>query len=140
MSKVIINDVELHLDTMDADVFERYETCSRELQRQIAQKDYEGMSAAEGMRFQCRVVENFFDEVFGPGTAKAVFGEHNNHLGNHLDAFAKTTDLARAVNNGLNAIAAQYSPQRLEARNQPHKPKKGKKPRYNNRPQPYYRQ
>ena len=138
MSKVIINDVELHLDTMDADVFERYETRVKELHHQISQKDYSRISTAEGMRFQCRVVEKFFDDVFGTGTANAVFGEGNNHLGDHLDAFAKTTELARNVNDGLNAIAAQYSPQRIQDRAQ--RPKKGKKQRYNNRPQPYYQQ
>ena len=139
MSKVVINDVELHLDTMDADVFERYEKCCLELHKQIDQKDYSSMSTADGMRFQCRAVENFFDEVFGAGTAKALFGEGNNHLGNHLDAFAKSTEFARDVNNGLNTIAARYSPQRIQDRTY-QRSKKGKKQRYNNRPQPYYRQ
>lgn len=138
MSKIIVNDVELELDMMDADVFERYEQCSNELQKKIEQTDYDSMSTADGMRFQCRAVERFFDSVFGAGTAKVVFGEKNNHLGQHVDAFAKTTELAKDVNSGLNSIADRYSPQRIQARNQ--RPKKGKKPRYNNRPQPYYRQ
>lgn len=139
MSKVVINGVELELDMLDADVVERYEKSFNALQDQIQLSNYEGLSQAEGMRRMCRSVEEYFDSLFGAGTAEKVFGKANNHLGAHLAAFSQTNEFAESVTPEMEAITNRYSPQRLQARNK-QRPKKGKKQRYNNRPQPYYRQ
>ena len=54
----------------------------------------EGKRQSELIRAQCTAVFNFFDEVFGDGTAKKVFGKSVN-LTTCLNAYE---DIIKAVN------------------------------------------
>lgn len=82
-----INGIELELDIFDADVMAAYE---QELATVAAQGEalqkQAGLSAAASIRAQCRLIADFFDHLFGEGTAQRLFGE-KQHLLHSLDAF-----------------------------------------------------
>ena len=87
-TKINVNGVEFELNLLDADVVEKYEHLNKEITRKIQDtKAYEGKTTAEGMRYQCRCVEEYFDKLFGNGTSAKIFPK-NNDLGIRMDAMA----------------------------------------------------
>lgn len=116
VSKVTINGIELELNLLDADVIEKYEKLNDEIVKKIQDpKAYEGKSTAESMRYQCRCVEQFFNDLFGEGTSERVFPK-NNDLGNRLEAFGETAKLAKSAGTELNTIIDKYAPGRVQNR------------------------
>ena len=72
-----INDVELELDLMDADMAEKYEKAYRKMQRDVANIP-KNLSLADSIRKQCQLIFTFFDEVFREGTSKKILGNKTN--------------------------------------------------------------
>lgn len=134
MSSITINGVELELDLMDADVMEKYETLNKEIVEKVKEPtQYQGLSNAEGMRLQCRHVDNFFDKLFGDGTAQKIFGGGNN-LGVRLDAFAQVSQMSGDIDKRVNELTSKYGISRIDRRNGPQDfQRKRKKQGYNNR-------
>lgn len=116
MGAVNINGINLELDLLDADVMEKYEQLNKELVDQVQKQDYTNMSTAEGMRYQCRTVDGFFDNLFGAGTAAKIFKGKENNLGIHMEAYARVCDLSNKANGEIYAIADKYTPNRAQRR------------------------
>lgn len=71
MSKIVVNNVELTLNLLDADEMEKYETEMQAVSTTIKDNaQYAGLSVPQAMRKQCRIIEAFFDKLFGAGTAE----------------------------------------------------------------------
>jgi hypothetical protein len=72
--------VELELDVFDVDVYEKYEKEAKEVDRRVnhSPEAEKYKTNADKLRFQCSVVKDFFDAVFGPGTAEKLFHGRNN--------------------------------------------------------------
>ena len=72
--------VELELDIFDVDEYERYEKEVREVDRKVNRSPEADKykTNAEKLRYQCTVVKEFFDAVFGEGTAEKLFHGKNN--------------------------------------------------------------
>lgn len=108
--------VELDFDFCDADQAEDYE---REVRRVVDKvqdkKQYEGKSNADGIRIQCGIIDDFFDAVFGAGTADRLFHGKAN-LREHMEAFGAVSEAARESNTELLALAAKYAPNRAARR------------------------
>lgn len=118
MSKLNVNGVELELDLLDADVMEKYEHLNEEIIKKIQEPtQYEGKSTADGMRMQCRYVDEFFDELFGEGTAETVFHGGNN-LGIRMDAFGIVANASDGMKKEVNDIKSKYGPSRAGNRAQ----------------------
>lgn len=118
MSKVNINGIELELDLMDADVMEKYEELNTDIMERIADNsNYEGKSTAEAMRFQCRCVDEFFDRLFGDGTAEKLFGGRN-HLGERMDAFGQVSKIGEGLHDEMSKITQKYGVGRIQNREQ----------------------
>lgn len=77
---ITIMGVELELDVFDVDVYEKYEKEVREVDRKVnhSPQAEKFKTPAEKLRYQCTVVKEFFDAVFGPGTADKLFHGKNN--------------------------------------------------------------
>ena len=116
VSKVNINGVELELNLLDADVIEKFEGALADVQRKIQDpKAYEGKTTAEGMRYQCRCVEEYFDTLFGNGTSEKVFPK-NNDLGIRMDAFGQVTALSGTIKPQINTIQKEHRIVRVDVR------------------------
>ena len=110
-----INDVELELDLMDADMAEKYEKAYRKMQRDVVNIP-KNLSLAESIRKQCKLIFNFFDEVFGQGTSKKIFGNRTN-LRECIKAVETLIDYVNKDAEEANNIINKYSPNRVERRN-----------------------
>nr|DAZ25505.1 MAG TPA: tail assembly chaperone protein [Caudoviricetes sp.] len=127
---MIINNVNLHdIDVADALEMERYEKANDTVVEKMKQLDTHGKRRSELIRAQCTAVFEFFDEIFGDGTAKKVFGDSVN-LTTCINAYS---DVITAVNKLDKNLSEQY---KTKLGNRQQRRDKNKKKHYNNRPKP----
>lgn len=108
--------VELEYDFFDADQLEAYECESKKVADDIKEPtQYEGRSAADSLRIQCRIVDDFFDSLFGPGTAQKIFKGKAN-IRDHMEAFGIMAQSAMDARTELDRIGDKYAPNRAERR------------------------
>lgn len=118
MSKIVINNVTLELDLLDADAMETYQKSLNDTMAalQEAQSNIQGenqnLQVASVMRLQCQLTEKFVAQIFGEDTAKRCF-PRSNHLGDHLEAFTKICDQANQAVQQAKSITNKYSGERL---------------------------
>ena len=75
-----INNVEIEdLDLMDADVAEKFEKATNDLQEKEKLQDFTSKGLAEIIRIQCTLIFDFFNDVWGKGTDKKIFGNKTNY-------------------------------------------------------------
>lgn len=72
-----INGVELEFDAFDLDQNETIEKHLTPIEN-IKEEDFKGMSNAQVIRTFCQKVFAFFNQVFGEGTDKKLFGNKTN--------------------------------------------------------------
>lgn len=100
-----IKNVELDFSFLNADDMERLENASKRVFDETEKvKDVE-MSYAKTLRFECNLIDTFFDEVFGEGTSEKVFGGKNN-LDEKFEAFE---DVMKEKAKQDNKLANMYS-------------------------------
>lgn len=108
--------VELEYDFFDADQLEAYERENKKVADDIKEPtQYEGKSTAGSLRIQCRVVDNFFDTLFGAGTAQKIFKGKAN-IRDHMEAFGIMAQGAMNARVELDEIEDKYTPNRAERR------------------------
>ena len=74
-----INNVELELDLYDADVMDKYTEALNKLNEKEKNKKTKGLSNGDIIRQECRFVFDFFNDLFGEGTDKKIFGNKTNY-------------------------------------------------------------
>ena len=74
-----INGVTLNLNVADADKYERYEKAVNSAVEKIRQIT-DDMSGSQMIRVQCHAVFDCFNELFGEGTDRKLFGEKTDLL------------------------------------------------------------
>ncbi len=108
--------VELEYDFFDADQLEVYERESQKVAEEIKKPtQYEEKSTADALRIQCRILNNFFDTVFGPGTAQKIFKGKDN-IRDHMEAFGIMAQGSANARVELAEIEDKYTPNRAERR------------------------
>ena len=76
---MIINGVELEIDFTDAEIVEKIELGSKEVYDKAEElRKQTGLSPAEGIRQECKILKDFLDYVLGDGTSRKLFGEKNS--------------------------------------------------------------
>lgn len=133
MAELKINDVVLEMDILDADVMAKYEDLNQTLLNKIQDPlAYEGKKTSEGMLYQCRCIDKFFDKMFGEGTSRILFSGNNN-LGERMAAYGQVVSNANdAAKTQISEITSKYGAQRIQKRQQYTNRKKynGSKRRY----------
>ncbi|MGN0502452.1 MAG: DUF6673 family protein [Ruminococcus sp.] len=131
---MIINNVELpDIDTADADVMEHYEKAIEEFKSKIQKVDTKNLKPSQVIREECHIVFELFNELFGGGTDRKLFGDKCN-LNMCFNAFDQLISSVKEndKSNAEKILALAPQPNRQQRRNQ----NKGKKKKhYNNRPQ-----
>ena len=75
-----INNVEIEdLDLMDADIAEKFENAVNNLQEKEKKNSVDGKTLSQIIRNQCTLIFDFFNDVWGEGTDKKVFGNKTNY-------------------------------------------------------------
>lgn len=126
MSMLKICGQELELDLFDADTMEVYEkSMDKVVKRAEETKKHTELSNADGIREMCGIVKDFFDEVFGGGTAEKLFKGKNN-LAICMDAFGIVSSEANNMKGQATALTNKYNMNRAQRRQDGKKNKHGK--------------
>lgn len=111
---MIINGVELDdIDIFDAETAEKCEVAFEKVVEEA--KKTEGLKNSVAIRRQCMVVFNCFNEIFGEGTDKKLFGDKVNLLV-CLKAFEELMEYTKERTNELEKYISKYSPNRSSRR------------------------
>ena len=111
-----IRNIEVEFDFLDADDVERFE---REAKRVLDKCDEEAKkqySASESIKSQCKIVEEFFNNVFGQGISEKIFVKRNN-LKEHLEVYEEIIKESQSRNNEMRNKFVKYQPNREQRRN-----------------------
>ena len=118
-----IRDIEVDFDFLDADDVERFEKEAEKLLNKCdeeAKKDY---TASESIKAQCRIVEEFFDNVFGKGISDKIFVKKNN-LKEHLEIYEEIIKERNVCKNNIENKFGRYQPNREQRRYDKYKGKR----------------
>ena len=79
------------------------------------------MTASQTIKEECKIINNFFDKVFGDGISEKIFKGKNNLL-EHIKAFEDIINEKIKVQKDLQGTFDRYQPNREQRRyNQYHK-------------------
>ena len=111
---MIVNGVKLEdLDIFDLEVSEKVD---KELKKvDEAAKTLEGLVMPDIIRTQCNAIFDLFNNLFGEGTDKKIFGEKVN-LVTCLKALDDFVSEMRKRNKEIESISNKYSPNRVARR------------------------
>lgn len=113
--ELIINNVKLEGDLMDADFMEKFETAMVKMRDSALEAKRQSFpTAAANYRAQCEVVNTCFDEIFGAGTAVKLFGGKMNVM-DHLKAIEKVSEWAAGERKALNDLTNRYTQRQQNA-------------------------
>ena len=108
--------VELEFDFFDADQLEAYERENQKVAERINEpKQYEGKSTSDSLRIQCSIIDDFFDALFGAGTAQKLFKGKAN-IRDHMEAFGIMANSAANASAEFYKVRDKYTPNRAERR------------------------
>lgn len=110
-----IRGVEVDFDFLDADNVEKFENEAEKVKKQADEYKKQEMKLSEAIKIECGIIKNFFDKVFGEGTALRVFGEKNN-LNDCIEAFSEIIEYKVKQQKDLENAFARYTPNRAQRR------------------------
>ncbi len=107
-------DMELDFDLFDAETAEAYEEAVKQVQQVSANRPKDEMLSAT-IRRQCGQIFDFFDDLFGEGFHRQLFGERTN-LTECVDVFAEFAGEVDAQKGQLEDKISKYAPNRATRR------------------------
>ncbi len=117
-----LGNIEVDFSFTDADCLERLENATKKVKEKANQEEKEELSLSEAIRKECKILDDFFDEIFGEGTAKKIFKgkkdlqEHMKLFTDIMNAKIETTKSAQNLYDTLEN-KAKYMPNREMRRN-----------------------
>lgn len=110
-----INGVELEdIDIYDVEVAEKYEKALETVKNISEEVDKMGLS--DGIRYQCSLIFDFFNTMFGEGTDRKIFGNRVNLI-TCLKAFEEVIEQINEQKKEIDKLSNKYSPNRAARRN-----------------------
>lgn len=111
---MIINDVELRdLDLLDLEDAELYEKAIYKMDD--AEKKIKVDSLTDFIKTRCNLVFDFFNDIFGEGTDKKIFGNRTNYR-ECEKAFKDILDYITEQQKEIDSLKSKYSPNRAQRR------------------------
>ena len=110
-----INGIELEINFLDADFVEKLENAFKKVNEKAenSKKEQKELTYSQQIKAECKIINEFFDEVFGEGTSELIF-KGKNDLKLCLSAFQDLADAKVRMQNEMNSLFAKYSPDRLK--------------------------
>lgn len=110
-----IKNIEVEFDFLDADDIERFEKQADILMERCDEEAKKNYSASETIRVQCKIIEEFMDNVFGEGISEKIFIKKNN-LKEHLEVYEDIIKEKQFEDNEIKNKFGRYQPNREERR------------------------
>lgn len=110
-----IKNIEVDFNFLDADDIERFEREAEKVRQECQIKNKKEMSLSQVIREECRIINNFFDNVFGEGLSEKLF-ENKNNLEDHIKAFEDIVKQKIEQQKGLESTFERYQPNREQRR------------------------
>lgn len=116
-----LKDVEVDFSFADADCLERLEKGAKNVKSKAEKGVKEQLSLSNSIRKECKILNEFFDEVFGEGISEKLF-KGKNDLQEHMEIFADIMntkiETTKATQNLYDNIEykAKYMPNRKTRR------------------------
>lgn len=117
-----LKDIEVDFSFTDADDLERLENSAKKVKEKSAEYEKKELSVSEAIREECKIINDFFDEVFGNKISEKLFNGKND-LKEHMDLFTdiinEKVKQTNAFQNMYNNIEynSKYMPNREQRRN-----------------------
>lgn len=109
-----INGVEFDIDFTDADTLDLIDNESKKVYEKAEKlRIEENLSPAEGIRQECKIVKDFFDNVFGEGTSEEIF-KGKDSLTQCLNAYEDLMNAYQEQYKSYYDRINKYSPDRLQ--------------------------
>lgn len=97
---MLFKDIELDFDIFDAETADAYEAAVKKARAAAVKKP--GETLGDAIRRQCNAVFDFFDDLFGDGFHKDLFGEKTNLM----ECIGTFRDFVKAVDAQKGALDA----------------------------------
>ena len=110
-----IRDIEVDFDFYDADDVEKFENEAQKVLDRCDEEAQKNYSASESIKIQCKIVEDFFNAVFGEGISDKIFKKKNN-LKEHLIIYEEVIKERRLEDNEMRNVFGRYQPNREQRR------------------------
>lgn len=110
-----IRNIEVDFDFFDADDMEKLEKEAKIVQDKCRKKEKEEISVSEAIREECKIIDNFFDNVFGEGISLKIFNGKSN-LAEHIKAFEDIVKEKIEKQKDLQNTFNRYQPNREQRR------------------------
>ena len=82
-----LGNIEVEFSFTNAQDIERFEKGAKKVAQMASSYQKRELSLSETITKECEVIEDFFDEVFGSGISKKIFGEKKD-LKEHMELFS----------------------------------------------------
>jgi len=103
---MLFKDMELDFDIFDAETADAYEAAVKKTKAAAVKKP--GETLGDAIRRQCNAVFNFFDDLFGDGFHKDLFGEKTN-LMECIGTFREFVKAVDAQKGALDALMQEVT-------------------------------
>lgn len=110
-----IRNIEVDFDFLDADDIERFENEAKRLLNKCDEEVKKDYSSSETIKVQCRIIEEFIDNVFGEGLSEKIFIKRNN-LKEHLEIYEEIIKEKQQENSEMQNKFGKYQPNREQRR------------------------
>ncbi len=116
-----IRNIEVDFNFLDADDIEKFENEAKKVKEGCNSKAKIAMTMSESIREECKIIDNFFNNVFGEGISEKIFSGKMN-LEEHIKAFEDVVKEKIEQQRRLQNTFDRYRPNREQRRhNQYHK-------------------
>lgn len=106
-----IRDIEFDFDFLDANDMERFENEAKKITEICQNNSIKSLSYSDAIREECKIIDNFFDKVFGEGAAQKIFKGKMN-LNEHIFAFKDIVDEKVKKQQEFKNLIGRYKPNR----------------------------
>ena len=86
-----IGNIDVDFSFTDADDIEKFEKALIVVKEKSAEYEKKQLKMSEALRFECNIIDEFFDTVFGEGISQKLF-EGKKDLQKHMELFKDITD------------------------------------------------
>lgn len=107
--------IEVEFNFLDAEDMEKFEKEADIVLKKCEKEEKENHKTSESIKIQCKIIEDFFDNVFGKGISDKIFVKKYN-LAEHLEIYADIIKERNVQVDKTENAFGRYKPNREERR------------------------